>query len=55
LWSVPLAGGRPQPLVRFNDLTRSSLRPDFAIGNGQFYFTFEDRQADIWVAEVTKR
>jgi eukaryotic-like serine/threonine-protein kinase len=55
LWSVPVLGGRPQLLVRFNDLTRSSIRPDFAIGNGQFYFTLEDRQADIWVAEVAKR
>jgi len=41
--------------VRFNDLTRGSIRPDFATKAGLFYFTLEDRQADIWVAEVTKR
>ena len=55
LWSVPITGGRPKPLVRFNDLTHGSIRPDFAVKAGQFYFTLEDRQADIWVAEVTKR
>ena len=55
LWSVPVSGGRPRLLVQFNDLTRSSIRPDFAVGSGQFFFTLEDRQADIWVAEVTKR
>ena len=55
IWSVPLAGGQPKPLVRFNDLTRGSIRPDFATKAGLFYFTLEDRQADIWVAEVTKR
>ncbi len=55
LWSVPLAGGRPKLLVRFNDLTRSSIRPDFAVHANQFFFTLEDRQADIWVAEIARR
>ena len=55
LWSVPLAGGRPKLLVRFNDLTHPSSRPDFAARAGQFYFALEDQQADIWVAEVAKR
>jgi hypothetical protein len=34
---------------------RPSIRPDFAVGAGQFFYTFEDRQADIWVADVTRR
>ena len=54
-WSVPLAGGQPRLLVQFSDLTRSSIRGDFAIGGGHFYFTIEDRQADIWVADIARR
>ena len=51
-WSVPAAGGRPTLLVRFTDPLRESVRRDFAAGAGQFFFTLEDRQADIWIAEV---
>jgi Tol biopolymer transport system component len=55
LWAVPTAGGRPRLLVRFNDPSRVSIRADFAAGAGQFFFTLEDRQADIWMAEITRR
>ena len=55
IWSVPGDGGRPRLRVRFNDLSRPSIRPDFAMGAGRLFFTLEDRQADIWVAEVSKR
>ncbi len=55
IWAVPTAGGKPELLVRFVDPSRSSIRPDFAAGAGRFFFTFEDRQADIWVAELTRR
>ena len=51
-WSVPAAGGRPTLLVRFTDPLRESVRRDFAAGAGHFFFTLEDRQADIWIAEV---
>jgi eukaryotic-like serine/threonine-protein kinase len=55
IWSVPVSGGRPRLLVRFTDPSRPSIRPDFAAGAGRFFFTIEDRQSDIWVAEITKR
>jgi hypothetical protein len=51
-WSVPFAGGKPTLLVRFTDPVRESVRRDFAEGAGQFFFTLEDRQADIWVADL---
>ncbi len=54
-WSVSLAGGQPRMLVRFDDLTRVSIRPDFAVGAGKFFFTLEDRQADIWMADISRR
>jgi Tol biopolymer transport system component len=54
-WSIPTAGGRPRLLVRFDDPTRSSNRFDFASDGKRFYFTLEDRQSDVWVAEVARR
>jgi Tol biopolymer transport system component len=55
IWAVPTAGGRPQLLVRFTDPSRPSIRVDFAAGAGRLFFTLEDRQADIWVAEISQR
>jgi hypothetical protein len=55
LWAVPLSGGRPRLLVRFDASLGSSNRPDFAAGAGRFFFTIEDRQSDIWVAQVIGR
>jgi serine/threonine-protein kinase len=55
LWGVSATGGRPQLLVRFNDPLRPSNRRDFAADAKYFYFTMEDRQSDVWVADISKR
>jgi Tol biopolymer transport system component len=54
-WSIPVTGGRPRLLARFDDPARASNRFEFASDGKRFYFTIEDRQSDIWVAEVTRR
>jgi Tol biopolymer transport system component len=54
-WSIPATGGRPRLLVRFDDPARASNRFEFASDGKRFYFTVEDRQSDIWVAEVARR
>jgi serine/threonine-protein kinase len=54
-WSVPVTGGRPRLLVRFDDPARASNRFDFASDGRRFYFTIEDRQSDIRIAELTNR
>jgi Tol biopolymer transport system component len=54
-WSIPLIGGRPRLLVRFDDAERASNRFEFAYDGARFYFTIEDRQSDIWVAELARR
>jgi eukaryotic-like serine/threonine-protein kinase len=54
-WSIPAAGGHPRLLVRFDDPARPSNRFDFASDGARFYFTLEDRQSDIWVADVVPR
>jgi len=55
LWSVPVAGGGPRLLVKFDDLSRPSSRGDFAVGAGRFFFTIDERQSNIWMADVVER
>jgi serine/threonine-protein kinase len=54
-WSVSAAGGRPRLLVRFSDPDRQSSRRDFAIDDRRFYFAIEDRQSDVFVAELISK
>jgi Tol biopolymer transport system component len=54
-WSIPVTGGRPRLLVRFDDPSWSSNRFDFATDNRRFYFTVEDRQSDVWIADIARR
>jgi Tol biopolymer transport system component len=52
---VPLAGGRPRMLVRFDDPTRPWHRYGFHVGGGKAYFTLGDLESDIWLAELVTR
>jgi Tol biopolymer transport system component len=54
-WAVNAAGGRPRLLVRFNDLNRPSSRRDFAVDASRLFFAIEDRQSDVFVAEMISR
>jgi len=55
LWSLPVTGGTPRLLVRFDDLSRPSSRFEFAVAHGRFFFTIDDRRSNIWLADVTER
>jgi Tol biopolymer transport system component len=55
IWSLPVSGGRPRLLVRFDDPERPSARFNFGTDGERFYFTINDRQSDISVAEVNWR
>ena len=55
LWAVNATGGRPRLLVRFDDPERPSNRKDFATDGRRFYFAIDDRQSDVFVAEVLSR
>jgi Tol biopolymer transport system component len=52
LWAVDPAGGRPRLLVRFSDPNFQSSRKDFATDGKRLYFAIEDRQSDVFVAEL---
>jgi Tol biopolymer transport system component len=54
-WSVPVAGGRPRPLVRFTDPDHQTNRRDFATDGKRFYFAIEDRESDVYVADLVPR
>ena len=55
IWSLPVSGGRPRLLVRFDDPARPSFRFNFGTDGERFYFAINDRQSDISVAEVSWR
>ena len=51
-WAIATTGGRPRLLVRFDDPTKPFYHPNWAIDGRRFYFTINDRQSDIYVAEL---
>jgi hypothetical protein len=54
IWSVPAQGGTPRLRVHFDDLTRPSYRPQWALGRDRLFFSVEDRQSDVWVMDVRR-
>ena len=54
-WAVPAAGGTPRLLVRFDDPSQPSYRPELVVSGNRIYFTIEDRQADVYVMEVERK
>ena len=54
-WAVSALGGRPRLLARMTDPSRQSSRLDFASDGKRLYFAIEDRQSDVFVAELIAR
>ncbi len=52
LWAVPLAGGTPRLLVRFDDPSKSISVVEFTTDGERFYFTIGRRESDIWLMEL---
>ncbi len=50
---VPFTGGTARPVVRFPDLTRPSFRQGFGLSATRFYFPIEDRQSNVWIADLS--
>jgi Tol biopolymer transport system component len=50
--ALPATGGRLRLLVRFDDPAKPSYRSAWATDGRRFYFTINDRQSDIYVAEL---
>ena len=52
IWSVPVSGGEPRLLVRFDDPDRPSIRREFAVDNERIYFTLAEHESDVWVMDL---
>jgi Tol biopolymer transport system component len=55
IWSVPVNGGPPRLLVRFDDPSRRSLRREFATDGHRFYFTVAHDESDLWTMELLRK
>jgi TolB protein len=51
-WSVPVSGGTPRLLVRFDDPSKPSNRAEFTTDGERFYFTVGRRESDLWLMEL---
>ena len=55
VWSVSVQGGRPRQLFRFDDPEWQSVRNDLATDGKRLFFDVQDRESDIFVAELISR
>jgi Tol biopolymer transport system component len=53
--AVPVSGGTPRVVVRFDDPTRPWHRFGFRVRGGRIFFTLGDQESDIWVADLHPR
>jgi eukaryotic-like serine/threonine-protein kinase len=51
-WSIPVSGGTPRQLVRFDVPGRDSFRADFDVSRGRLYFVMANHQSDLYMAEL---
>jgi Tol biopolymer transport system component len=51
-WAVPVAGGTPRLLVRFDDPSRPSPRTEFTTDGERFFFTIGRQESDVWLMEL---
>ena len=55
MWLVPLDGGTPRALVRFDDPYTTFGRGAFAARDSTIYFALLRSESDVWTAELTTR
>jgi serine/threonine-protein kinase len=53
IWAIPVDGGLPQLLVRFDDPAHRSLRREFATDGRRFFFTISSEESDLWALDLT--
>ncbi|GMQ82407.1 MAG: hypothetical protein BMS9Abin05_1859 [Rhodothermia bacterium] len=50
IWSVPVTGGSPQLVIRYDDELPGF--DHFAVGTDALYYTLRETQSDIWVIDL---
>jgi hypothetical protein len=48
---MPAVGGRPRPLVRFDDRTKQ-VQWGFSLGDGKVYLSVAEYESDIYVMDL---
>ncbi len=54
LYAIPASGGTPRVIVTFPDLAHPSYRRDFGVDAKKFYFVIQDRQSNVWIADIAR-
>ena len=52
IWEVSMGGGTAREVVRFDDPDRLPLWGGFATNGTHLYFTLDERQSDLWIADL---
>jgi serine/threonine protein kinase len=52
IWVASIEEGQAHALVQFDDPLRVSNRPELSGDGRAFYFTLENRQGDVWIADT---
>ena len=55
MWSVPLDGSAPRPIIRFDDPATAFGRGAFTARDTTIYFCLLRSESDVWTAELTAR
>ena len=54
-WLLPVSGGTAVLVARLDDPSRVSGRSDFAVSGNRLYFAIQDRQSDVWLADIAHK
>jgi len=54
IWIVPMDGGTPRELVKFDDPARPVYRDDFASDGERVFFTIAELSSSLWSAPLTR-
>jgi Tol biopolymer transport system component len=55
IWMVPVDGGAPRELVKFDDPARPVYRDDFASDGERIFFTISELSSSLWSAPLTRQ
>jgi serine/threonine-protein kinase len=55
IWMVPVDGGSPRELVKFDDPARPVYRDDFASDGDRIFFTISELSSSLWSAPLNKQ
>ena len=53
-WAIPVAGGTPRILVRLTDPNHPFNREEFTTDGKRQFYSVEERQSNVWVADVIR-